>query len=173
MLTCTLFSQARLHRLSTDLVLEPAHIYLLLVHRLIRTHRTQTWSWSLLTYIFSLFTDSSGHTEHKPGLCAYSHVSSPCPQTQLDMLSTDLVSELRAEVTRWWEMLQKQQQQQRQQMPDPPHSQHGHGLLSPILGAMLGDGPIRMITLGQELTVDLDEKTLGEMPIKDMQVRWS
>ena len=86
------------------------------------------------------------------------------------MLSTDLVSELRAEVTRWWEMLQKQQQQQRQQMPDPPHSQHGHGLLSPILGAMLGDGPIRMITLGQELTVDLDEKTLGEMPIKDMQV---
>ena len=89
------------------------------------------------------------------------------------MLTTDLVSELRAEVTRWWEMLQKQQQQQRQQVPEPPpQGQQGHGLLSPILGAMLGDGPIRIITLGQELTVDLDEKTLGEMQIKDTQVRW-
>ena len=65
------------------------------------------------------------------------------------MLTTDLVSELRAEVTRWWEMLQKQQKQQRQQqqqqMADMPQ---GQGLLSPILGAMLGDGPIRMISLG-------------------------
>lgn len=92
-------------------------------------------------------------------------------QTQLDMLSTDLVSELRAEVTRWWEVLQRQQQQQRQQL-DSAHSHHGHGLLSPILGAMLGDGPIRMITLGQELTVDMDEKTLCELQFKDMQVRF-
>ena len=38
-------------------------------------------------------------------------------------------------------------------------------------GAMLGDGPIRMITHGQELTADVDEKTLGEMQIKDLQVR--
>nr|KAG5696977.1 hypothetical protein BaRGS_008439 [Batillaria attramentaria] len=89
-------------------------------------------------------------------------------KTQLDMLSSDLVSELRAEVTRWWEVLQKQQQQQRQQL-DAAHGHHGHGLLSPILGAMLGDGPIRMITLGQELTVDMDEKTLGELQFKDMQ----
>ena len=35
---------------------------------------------------------------------------------------------------------------------------------------MLGDGPIRMITLGQELTVDVDEKTLAEMQFKELQV---
>lgn len=85
------------------------------------------------------------------------------------MLSSDLVSELRAEVTRWWELLQKQQQQQRLQL-DSANTHPNHGLLSPILGAMLGDGPIRMITLGQELTVDMDEKTLSEMQFKDMQV---
>jgi len=38
---------------------------------------------------------------------------------------------------------------------------------------MLGDGPIRMITLGQELTVDMDEKTLAEMQFKELQVRCS
>ena len=43
-------------------------------------------------------------------------------------------------------------------------------ILTPILGAMLGDGPIRMITLGQELTVDVDEKTLAEMQFKELQV---
>ena len=43
-------------------------------------------------------------------------------------------------------------------------------ILTPILGAMLGDGPIRMITLGQELTVDMDEKTLAEMQFKELQV---
>ena len=43
-------------------------------------------------------------------------------------------------------------------------------ILTPILGAMLGDGPIRMITQGQELTVDVDEKTLAEMQFKEQQV---
>ncbi|KAH3844733.1 hypothetical protein DPMN_086995 [Dreissena polymorpha] len=33
----------------------------------------------------------------------------PLFQTQLEMSSTDLVAELRAEVTHWWEQLQKQQ----------------------------------------------------------------
>lgn len=81
------------------------------------------------------------------------------------MYASDLVTELRAEVARWWEALQIQQQQQRQA------ASHSGSMLSPILGAMLGDGPIRMITQGQELTVDMDEKTLGEMQFKDMQVR--
>ncbi|XP_041355094.1 ubiquitin carboxyl-terminal hydrolase 34-like isoform X3 [Gigantopelta aegis] len=85
-------------------------------------------------------------------------------KTQLDMMSTDLVAELRAEVARWWETLQCQQQVQRKQ------AEGKHGLVSPILGAMLGDGPIRMITQGQELTVDMDEKTLGEMQFKDLQL---
>ena len=46
----------------------------------------------------------------------------------------------------------------------------GSSLLTPILGAMLGDGPIRMITTGHELTFEDDDKTLGEMQFKDMQV---
>ncbi|XP_064603807.1 ubiquitin carboxyl-terminal hydrolase 34-like isoform X2 [Liolophura sinensis] len=85
-------------------------------------------------------------------------------KSTLEMYASDLITELRAEVARWWEALQIQQQQQRQA------ASHSGSMLSPILGAMLGDGPIRMITQGQELTVDMDEKTLGEMQFKDMQL---
>lgn len=82
------------------------------------------------------------------------------------MQSTDLIAELRAEVARWWENLHKQQLQRHQ----AEGGAHGSTLLSPILGAMLGDGPIRIITHGQELTLDMDEKSLGEMQFKDLQV---
>lgn len=88
-------------------------------------------------------------------------------QTQLEMVSTDLVAELRAEVARWWDGLHKQQMARHQ----GESGGHGNAMLSPILGAMLGDGPIRMITLGQELTVDMDEKSLGELQFKDNQVK--
>jgi len=66
----------------------------------------------------------------------------------LQLLSSDYVADLRAEVAKWWETL-------------------------PTGGVILGDGPIRIITQGQELTPDLDEKTLLEMGFKDMQVRRS
>ena len=95
------------------------------------------------------------------------------------MLSTDLISELRSEVTRWWEALHhqyqlRQQQQEQEAASMQAQQQQAQGsVLTPILGAMLGDGPIRMITLGQELTADLDEKTLAEMQFKDLQVRES
>lgn len=46
-----------------------------------------------------------------------------------------------------------------------------NGSICPILGTMLSDGPIRMISQGQELICDLDEKTLSELGIKDHQVR--
>ncbi len=68
---------------------------------------------------------------------------------------------------------QLRQQQQQQQQGDGNQAGAGTGnaaMLTPILGAMLGDGPIRMITQGQELTSDVDEKTLGEMQFKDTQV---
>lgn len=87
------------------------------------------------------------------------------------MLSTDLVAELRAEITRWWESVQRelQKQQQLHQQQQQQKGQQG-SVLTPILGAMLGDGPIRLITGGQELSADMDEKTLGELQFKDMQV---
>ena len=43
-------------------------------------------------------------------------------------------------------------------------------LTTPILGAMLGDAPVRMVSCGQEFTVDMDEKTLAEVQLKDSQV---
>ena len=81
------------------------------------------------------------------------------------MLSTDLVAELRAEVTRWWECVQRRPQKEQDEK-----AQDSHSMLTPILGAMLGEGPLRMITLGQELSTDVDEKTLSEMQFKDSQV---
>lgn len=38
---------------------------------------------------------------------------------------------------------------------------------------MLGEGPIRMLSAGQELCSDLDEKYLLELGFKDMQVSGS
>lgn len=35
---------------------------------------------------------------------------------------------------------------------------------------VITDGPIRMITQGQELTTECDEKTLQEIGFKDQQV---
>jgi len=85
------------------------------------------------------------------------------------MLSTDLVSELRAEVTQWWDAIQ-QAHRQRQKQYEAEAKASTSSVLTPILGAMLGEGPIRMITLGQELTVDMDEKSLAELMFKDNQM---
>ena len=90
------------------------------------------------------------------------------------MLSTDLVAELRAEVTRWWELTCKHRREQEAASTSTSTSQlsssSSSSVITPILGAMLVEGPMRMITLGQELSVDVDEKTLAEMQFKDSQV---
>ena len=92
-------------------------------------------------------------------------------KTTLEMLSSDLVAELRAEVTHWWEgVQQRHQQQQKQQQQQEEASCSSGSVLTPILGAMLGDGPIRMITQGQELTSEMDEKSLSDLQFKDGQV---
>ena len=53
-------------------------------------------------------------------------------QVTLDMLSTDVVAELRAEVTRWWQNMQKQQQQKLKELNDDPNTKtsgnHVHSL---------------------------------------------
>jgi len=95
------------------------------------------------------------------------------------MLSTDLVAELRAEVTRWWDTVCRPAQQRRAdqeaaaaqaQRSDSASNVAQSSVITPILGAMLIDGPMRMITVGQELSVDIDEKTLAEVGFKDSQV---
>eukprot|EP00095_Tigriopus_kingsejongensis_P002851 maker-scaffold442_size170051-snap-gene-0.33 protein:Tk02851 transcript:maker-scaffold442_size170051-snap-gene-0.33-mRNA-1 annotation:"hypothetical protein TcasGA2_TC009817" len=78
----------------------------------------------------------------------------------IEMQSNDQVADLRAEIIAWWETKNAQQRDL------------GGGGSSPLLGNMLNDaaGPLRIITQGQELSTDLDEKTLAEMGFKDMQL---
>lgn len=43
-------------------------------------------------------------------------------------------------------------------------------IATPVLGSLLTEGPIRMITQGIELTSEYDEKFISEVPIKELQV---
>ncbi|XP_012941309.1 ubiquitin carboxyl-terminal hydrolase 34 [Aplysia californica] len=83
-------------------------------------------------------------------------------ESQIEMQQSSLVSELRAEVSHWWEELQKAQ-------PKPAPQSSSPGIMSPLLGSMLGEGPLRMMCLGQELTVDVDERTLADLHMTDGQ----
>ncbi|XP_020817577.1 ubiquitin carboxyl-terminal hydrolase 34 [Drosophila serrata] len=69
----------------------------------------------------------------------------------LQMHACDLIADLKAEVSKWWESLQT-------------------GLVAPVLGLLLSDGPLRIITQGQELTSDYDERSLGDAGFKDNQI---
>ncbi len=71
----------------------------------------------------------------------------------LEMRHMDLVADLRAEVAAWWESRMQQQQPQGQQ-----HK------------AKVGEGPLRLLTQGQELSADMDEKSLAELGFKDQQL---
>ena len=61
------------------------------------------------------------------------------------MQLTDLVADLRAEITAWWESK----------------------LANPNLETV---GPLRLITQGQEINCETDEKNLAEMSFKDLQL---
>jgi ubiquitin carboxyl-terminal hydrolase 34 len=80
----------------------------------------------------------------------------------LELLSSDYIADLRAEVSKWWETLQVK-------CASEKNSSASTGS-TPVLGSLLTEGPIRMITQGQELTTEFDEKTLQEMGFKDLQV---
>ncbi|CAB3248888.1 unnamed protein product [Arctia plantaginis] len=71
------------------------------------------------------------------------------PRASLALHQSDLVAHLRAHVHVWWE---KQIQ-----------GEEG-------VTALSTDGPLRMITQGQELTIDYDERTLYDMGFKDNQL---
>ncbi|XP_059086581.1 ubiquitin carboxyl-terminal hydrolase puf-like [Tigriopus californicus] len=80
----------------------------------------------------------------------------------IEMQSSDQVADLRAEIIAWWDGKTTQQR-------NGAHDVNGGGS-SPLFGAMLNEGPLRIITQGQELSTDLDEKSLMEMGFKDMQM---
>ena len=86
-------------------------------------------------------------------------------QGTFDMRSTDLVAELRAVVTCWCKKLQEKHDQTKQEQnttfSSPGSSFSPFSSLSPSF---------RLISQGHELTPELDEKTLGEVGFKDLQV---
>nr|XP_012145219.1 PREDICTED: ubiquitin carboxyl-terminal hydrolase 34 isoform X2 [Megachile rotundata] len=84
-------------------------------------------------------------------------------KTSFTLFSTDYVADLRAEVAKWWDDTQNNQEKSSSTTNSSQNN-------SSVLGSLLTDGPIRMITQGQELTIDFDEKTLQEMGFKDGQL---
>uniref|UniRef100_A0A8C3G314 Ubiquitin carboxyl-terminal hydrolase 34 n=1 Tax=Cyclopterus lumpus TaxID=8103 RepID=A0A8C3G314_CYCLU len=83
----------------------------------------------------------------------------------IEMYPSDQVADLRAEVTHWYENLQKEQMNQQAQLQE--FGQSGRQAADFPGGLM---GPVRMISSGHELTTDYDEKTLHELGFKDMQM---
>lgn len=72
----------------------------------------------------------------------------------LDLLTSDYVADLRAEIVKWAE--------------GPAQLKNQEGNENNL--SKLNDTWIRIITQGQELTIDCDEKTLGEMGFKESQM---
>lgn len=83
----------------------------------------------------------------------------------IEMYPSDQVADLRAEVTHWYENLQKEQMNQQPQLQEFGQSGRQAG---DFPGGLMG--PVRMISSGHELTTDYDEKTLHELGFKDMQM---
>lgn len=83
------------------------------------------------------------------------------------MNSSDLVADLRAEVTFWCKQLQEKLRKE----PQLGDGSSQHTPLSPFSPQL--HPPFRLISQGHELTPDLDEKSLAEVGFKDLQVQHS
>ncbi|KAF7284487.1 hypothetical protein GWI33_022078 [Rhynchophorus ferrugineus] len=79
----------------------------------------------------------------------------------LEMMATDYVADLRAEIVKWWEGLKKINAQE--DNLDSPSTSHSN---------KKPDTWIRIITQGQELSIECDEKTLQEIGFKDNQITY-
>ena len=82
----------------------------------------------------------------------------------IEMYPSDQVADLRAEVTHWYENLQKEQINQQAHLQEFGQSSRK----GEFPGGLMG--PVRMISSGHELTTDYDEKALHELGFKDMQM---
>ncbi|PFX25818.1 Ubiquitin carboxyl-terminal hydrolase 34 [Stylophora pistillata] len=81
-----------------------------------------------------------------------------------EMNSSDLVADLRAEVTFWCRQLQDKLKKDTQLVDGSSQ----HTPLSPFSPQL--HPPFRLISQGHELTPDLDEKSLAEVGFKDLQL---
>lgn len=89
-------------------------------------------------------------------------------QTAIEMSPNDLVAELRAEINHWWEtMHNKNNAQQHSDKCDTSSGKGGSANPGIVYGG------VRLITQGQELSPQVDDKTLAEMQFKDHQVSLS
>uniref|UniRef100_A0A182P423 ubiquitinyl hydrolase 1 n=1 Tax=Anopheles epiroticus TaxID=199890 RepID=A0A182P423_9DIPT len=92
----------------------------------------------------------------------------------LNMHSSDLVADLKAEIAKWWEKYQPAQQakvvQQANTNADGGGESNSAGSPAPVLGLLLNDGPLRIITQGQEITSEYDERSLADVGFKDNQM---
>jgi len=74
----------------------------------------------------------------------------------LHLNGSDLIADLKAEIAKWWENLQG--------------GARTSGATAPVLGLLLSEGPLRIITQGQEITAEYDERSLSDVGFKDNQV---
>uniref|UniRef100_A0A182MX29 ubiquitinyl hydrolase 1 n=1 Tax=Anopheles culicifacies TaxID=139723 RepID=A0A182MX29_9DIPT len=94
----------------------------------------------------------------------------------LNMHASDLVADLKAEIAKWWEKYQGAPQQAKTaQLPTGTGTgsggeQNSSGSPAPVLGLLLNDGPLRIITQGQEITSEYDERSLADVGFKDNQM---
>ena len=128
------------------------------------------------------FTGDFEKVVWKYALTLWSFVFEPShPQFTVELSSSDLVADLRAEVTHISEQFQQQQHQQQQQQACPEQEDAPSQKQPPAMGfagltgalsasSLQGQRPVRMISVGHELTPDLDEKNLKEMGFCDLQV---
>lgn len=78
-------------------------------------------------------------------------------KSYLHLYQTDLIGDLKAEIAKWYENLQGK-------ICGESSSLGGS------LGNVLTDGPLRIITQGQEITSEYDERTLMDVGFKDNQI---
>ncbi|XP_035892637.1 ubiquitin carboxyl-terminal hydrolase puf isoform X2 [Anopheles stephensi] len=105
----------------------------------------------------------------------------------LNMHASDLVADLKAEIAKWWEKYQggvpptSAPQSKKAQTATTnvvvgsggsgEHSASaGSPAVVPALGILLNDGPLRIITQGQEITAEYDERSLADVGFKDNQM---
>ncbi|XP_055587463.1 ubiquitin carboxyl-terminal hydrolase puf [Uranotaenia lowii] len=81
----------------------------------------------------------------------------------LHLHASDLVADLKAEIGKWWETVQSSVKIAQNEAA----ARTGSGA---VLGLLLSEGPLRIITQGQEITSEYDERSLADVGFKDNQM---
>ncbi|XP_055619621.1 ubiquitin carboxyl-terminal hydrolase puf [Toxorhynchites rutilus septentrionalis] len=81
----------------------------------------------------------------------------------LHLHATDLVADLKAEIAKWWETVQGTVKTAHNETA----ARTGSGA---VLGLLLSEGPLRIITQGQEITAEYDERSITDVGFKDNQM---